>query len=540
MANWWDADPIAPAAGQTQSGNWWDADPVATPDLLTAAKTKLAEGLKAGKNGDQDTYRTAAFRTNQGVPAAGPTEAAIQGATLGFGDEASAAMRAPIDMATRGEGFNEAYQHNLAAERDRLDQYRKASPIGSRVAEAAGGLLTPVGQGGAVRTGATIGAIAGAGNSEGDLGDRAGGGLVGAAGGAVLGGVLSGAARAFGGKTPGTAPTIDELKAAASAGYKSPEVEGLSVKSPAISNFSKTTEVALNEAGIDANLAPKTFGILANLQKVPEESFVTGKNINSIRRIFANAASSPDPTERMAAKTVMESLDDFLPNINKADVIAGDVDAAAGTLGTARANYSAAKHAETIDNKTIQAELRAAASNSGQNVANTVRQRMADILIKPKEQRGFTPTELGMMERIVRGSRTENTMRAAGNVLGGGGGLGSVAAGFAGSVAAGPAGALAPVAGFALKSLSNKMTLRQAEKLSEEIRSRAPLASAYQKFEEKAAEFTAARNAKTTAAVALAARNFATNLKSSGLNISTGDLMGGLQLGGAGRANDEQ
>jgi hypothetical protein len=339
---------------------------------------------------------------------------------------------------------------------------------------------------------------------------------------------------------PRKTPTIEELKAAASAGYKSPEVEGLSIKSPAISNFGKTTEVALNEAGIDANLAPKTFGILQNLQKVPEESFVTGKNINSIRRIFANAASSPDPTERMAAKTVMESLDNFLPNVAKDDVIAGDIGAAAKTLEMARGNYSAAKHAETIDNKTIQAELRAAAANSGQNVANTVRQRMADILIKPKEQRGFTPTELGMMERIVRGSPAQNAMRSAGNVLGGGGGLGSVAAGFAGSVAAGPVGALAPVGGFFLKAISNKMTLKQADKLSEAIRSRAPLASSLQKFEEKAAELAAGRTPKSVAAVALAARNFATNLKDSGLNISTSDLMGGLQLGGVGRAEDEQ
>jgi hypothetical protein len=267
---------------------------------------------------------------------------------------------------------------------------------------------------------------------------------------------------------------------------------------------------------------------------------VTGKNMNSIRRMFGNAASSPDPTERLAAKQAIEALDNFLPNLAQRDVVEGDVAAAAQTLQTARGNYAAAKQAETIDNKTIQAELRAAAANSGQNVANTVRQRMADILIKPKEQRGYTAEELAQMETIVRGTRGQNAMRTASNVLGGGGGLGSVAAGFAGSVAAGPAGALAPVAGYAMKSLGNKMTLRQAEKLSEMIRSRAPLASSMQKFEEKAADFASNRTPASVAAVALAARNFATNLKSSGLNISTSDLLGGLQLGGVGRAEDEQ
>lgn len=337
------------------------------------------------------------------------------------------------------------------------------------------------------------------------------------------------------------APTIDELKAAAKASYKSPEVEGLDVKSQAIKNFAEKTQIGLNAEGFDTNVAPKTFGILANLGKVPENSIVTGKNINSIRKMFSRATSSPDPAEREAANAVLRQLDDFVPGMSQADVLAGDLTGAARQLETARGNWTAAKHAETIDNKTIQAELRAAAANSGQNVANTVRQRMADILIKPKEQRGFRPEELAQMETIVRGTGTQNAIRAAGNMMGGGLGVGGTVTGIGASVATGsPLGAAVPLAGYALKSLSNKMTLRQAEKLSEMIRSRAPLASSMQKFEEKAAEFAADRSPKSVAAVALAARNFATNLKSSGLNISTSDLMNGLQLGGVGRAEDEQ
>ncbi|MBS0529760.1 MAG: hypothetical protein JSS22_10270, partial [Proteobacteria bacterium] len=110
------------------------------------AKQRLAEGLRAGQNGDDATYRAAAFRTNQGVPAAGATDAAIQGATLGFGDEISAAARAPIDMVKRGESFSEAYNHNLAAERDRLAKYQQENPKTALAAQAAGGLVVPVGE----------------------------------------------------------------------------------------------------------------------------------------------------------------------------------------------------------------------------------------------------------------------------------------------------------------------------------------------------------------------------------------------------------
>lgn len=508
-------------------------------DLVPAvdrAKAELAKGLREGRNGDLETYRAAAFRTNQGVPAAGATDAAIQGATLGFGDEVSAAARAPIDMALRGEGFNEAYQHNLAAERDRYSTYKNANPITATAAELAGGLRVPVGNAGAIRTGATMGGLAGFGASEGDIPQRAADAAIGAGGGAVLGAALSGASRLIGGKAPSTAPSIDELKNAARAGYNSAEVAGLEVKPQSFANLATGAKVRLNESGLDENLAPKTFAILSNVERIPDGAIVTGKNLETLRKTLGKAAGSADPQERAAASRALRELTDYSESIAASDVLRGDAGAAAKTIKEANANYSAAKHSEDIDQRVIRAQLRASASNSGMNVANTVRQRLADVLADPRKQRGFTEDELGRMKTIVEGTRTQNAMRGAGNLMGGGGGLGAAVVGGGGVLAAGPAGVAIPVAGFALKSLSNKMTLSQAEKLSEAIRSRAPLASASQKFEEKAAQFAQARNAKTASGAALAARNFATNLRSAGFNVSASDLMSGLQLG---RANDQ-
>lgn len=538
MAEWWESAPLAQQTTQ-QSGNWWDSAPIAQQSDLERAKGELAAGLNAGKNGDLDTYRAAAFRTNQGVRPAGATDAAINGATLGLADEISAATRAPIDMALRGEGYNEAYQHNLAAERDRLDQYKKANPKTALAAEIAGGFAAPIPNMGAIKTGATVGGIVGAANSEGDLSQRAGDAGIGAAGGAVLGSALAGGVKLFGGKAPAKAPSIDELKAAASKGYNSSEVTGLEVRAESLGNLATGTKGRLNEAGFDENLAPKTFAILNNAEKVPEGVIVTGRNLETLRKTLGKAAGSADPTERAAASKALDELNAYHENIPAADVLRGDAQAASRTIKEANANYSAAKHAETIDNKTIQAELRAAAANSGQNVANTVRQRMADILIKPKEQRGFTTEELGMMEQIVRGTRGQNALRVGGNVLGGGGGLGAAIVGGGGALAAGPVGIALPAVGFAMKALGNKITLSQAEKLSEAIRMRAPLASSASKFEEKAAAFTEARNAKTASSAALAARNFASNLRAAGFNISVPDLLGGLQMGGVGRADDQ-
>lgn len=511
------------------------------PDAMTQAKAKLAEGLRAGRNNDQEIYRTAAFRTNQGVPSAGPTDAAISGATGGFADEVSAAARAPIDMATRGEGFDEAYQHNLAAERDRLAQYRKASPVASTVAEVAGGFAMPVSKAaGAVRTGLAQGALYGAGNSEGDITQRASDAAVGAGTGAALSGVVAGIGRAVAGKAPSAAPSIEELKAAAKKGYQSEAIRGLEVDPRAVSNAATGIRAKLDAEGFDEIIGTKAHAILKRLENVPDGAKVTGLNLHSLQKTLGKAAGSIDPQEKAAASMALRELNGVLENLPAAAVRKGSADDFAATMREANANYAAAMQAGNIDKKIVQAETRAAAANSGMNVANTIRQRMADVVLNPKQNRGLRPEEVEMAAGIARGTPAQNLLRKGGNILGGGGGLGALASGGVGVAATGGVAGLAlPAAGWIMRAVGNKMTLNQAEKLSTAIRSRAPLASASTKFEEKVAQFYENRNSKTAAAAALAARNLATNLRGSGFNVSTSDLMRALHGPATGRAEDQ-
>jgi hypothetical protein len=256
--------------------------------------------------------------------------------------------------------------------------------------------------------------------------------------------------------------------------------------------------------------------------------------------MLGKAAGSVEPSEKAAASMAIEHLDSFIPSIPKSEVIAGDVGAAADRLAEARGNYSAAKQAEKIDDKVVQAEVRAASANSGMNVANTIRQRMADVVLKPKESRGLLPEEIEQAKAISEGTRTQNVIRGVSNILGGGGGLGTVAAATAGGLATGGPGALAPLAGFALKALSNKLTIRQADKLSEAIRSRAPLASSAQKFNQAAAHVQANRTPQAIAGAVLAARNLSTNMRSAGFNIAPADLLSGLQSPSSSGAQEQQ
>jgi len=315
-----------------------------------------------------------------------------------------------------------------------------------------------------------------------------------------------------------TAPTIGELKAASTAAYNSPEVLGLEIKPGVLRQYSDQAKLSLNQDGFDDIVAPKTFALLERVQNFPSNSTVTGQNLNSLRKTLGKLAGSNDPTERAAASSAIDHLDDFIPQITGRDVLTGDPAAAAAKLSEARGNYSAAKQAEKIDKKLVQAEIRASAANSGMNVANTIRQRMADVVLNPREARGLSQSELAEAQRIAEGTKPQNAIRAAGNVLGGGGGLTAVVTGI-------PSAGVAPLAGFGLKVLSNAMTVKQAERLSEAIRMRAPLASSVGKFGQAFANYQTAKTPSKFAAVVVAARNLSSNLKGSGMEQSVSNLL---------------
>ena len=292
-------------------------------------------------------------------------------------------------------------------------------------------------------------------------------------------------------RMPHETPSVEALKDAAEAGFQSPDVKGFAIRPKALSDWSNNLRAHLTEQGIDANLAPKTWGIIKSLQDAPAGFTATGNNLQSLRRTFANAAMSPDPTERMAASEAIEALDSFVPEIPRGDVISGSPKAAADAWADARGNYAAAKRSERVTQAAGQggarmsnAELQAAGAHSGQNIDNATRQKIKSILLNPKARRGFNDEELKAMENIVKGSFTGNAARFSGNVLGGGGGWGLAATGMGGALvgeAAHPGmggiiGAGLPAVGYGIKKIGNRITAKSIEALDKKIRERSPLA----------------------------------------------------------------
>jgi hypothetical protein len=337
----------------------------------------------------------------------------------------------------------------------------------------------------------------------------------------------------------GETPSVGALKAAAKADYESSAVKGLQVDPKAVADFTTGLKSRLNEMGVNDILAPKTFAILNQAENVPAGAIMTGQNLRALQKTLGKASQSADPQERLAATKALIDFNKHLENLPAEHVVSGNAADFSQAVTRANANYSAAKTAENLDKKMVAAELRANSSNSGMNVANAIRQNMRQIVTKPKEARGLTQDELKTATSIVEGTRTQNALRAGGNLLGGGGGLKAYVSGAGGYLLGGPAGAALPLAGYAMKAISNKLTVRQAQMLSEAIRNRAPLASSMQKYEEAASGLRAGRNAKTMSGVVIAARNLSNNLRASGFNISPSELIMGLQTSGSASADEQ-
>lgn len=125
----------------------------------------------------------------------------VQGATMGFGDELTAAARALPRLMPGGETFGHAYDESVGAERRGLAGYRKAHPVLAGLTEIGGAiagnaaLLGGTGLGAAVAKSAPRaiamaageGALSGAGAADGSIARRAAGGATGAVTGAALG-----------------------------------------------------------------------------------------------------------------------------------------------------------------------------------------------------------------------------------------------------------------------------------------------------------------------------------------------------------------
>jgi hypothetical protein len=289
------------------------------------------------------------------------------------------------------------------------------------------------------------------------------------------------------------------LKAAGGAGYDAARAAGLDIGGSAVADMANEIRQMLHgEHGIIPETAPGTYGILDKLANPPSGGFSTVTGLEAARRGLRAVSSSSD-VEGLAAGKAIGGIDNFLTSLDPSAVVStgGDPAAVAAMLSDARGNYAAAQRSNdltgTLDRATTgildRAEGRTAASHSGRNLDNAIRQRVESFLEKPQNLAGFSQDEIDALNAVVRGGPVQDAARYFGNKLGGGGGLGSLIGmglgGYAGTHVFGPEGGVigamaAPALGTSLKRLENALATRSLNSVDEMVRLRSPLAGAMQ------------------------------------------------------------
>jgi hypothetical protein len=297
---------------------------------------------------------------------------------------------------------------------------------------------------------------------------------------------IPGVARAMERRAPAP-PTRQQLRSVADAQYKASRAADVDFPADAVANMAALTQRNLDADGIIGELAPKTHSILGKLQAVPASGnpVVTISGLEAARRSLSKGPGRAfdNPTDREAARSAIQSIDDFLNMARRGETVPGTTTAAIDTLKAARGNYAASQRSGTLEGITEAATRRAGASHTGLNLDNTLRGRVASARERPKVIGGFDDAERAALDAVAQGTPVRNATRFVGNTLAGGGGVGMTALGLgggaAGAAAGGPVGAAVgaalPVVGFGARQLANTMTDRALMKVAEQTRMRSPL-----------------------------------------------------------------
>jgi len=290
-------------------------------------------------------------------------------------------------------------------------------------------------------------------------------------------------------------PTTKELYDAAGAGYNSLRNLGVHYDLNHVGSMAQGAQDALGELGLSSEVAPQTHAILTRLGNPPEGAVsVPLTGLTNVRAVLGRIGQGPNPTDRLASRKAISALDSFVENPPSEAVLAGDPATASQTLQVANGNYAAAKRSDKIEGAGDYAHFRAASAHSGNNLDNSIRQQVRPLLDPryPQRLNGFTPDEQAAIEGVVNGSRAANALRGTGKFLGGGGGLGRLAAGAvggnagagAGYMMAGPVGAavgstlgstITPTMGVAARMGADRLTQGALDNASELVRQRSPL-----------------------------------------------------------------
>jgi hypothetical protein len=250
---------------------------------------------------------------------------------------------------------------------------------------------------------------------------------------------------------PLEAPSARSLADTANTQYDAFRNSGLQVTGTGVSRTITDLRGDLRTKGLildpkdPVNLALDDFANSSNGPYVTSPGVYGAVGLDAARQRFAKLASGDTPSAQ-AAGAAVKAIDDYTTNIplNPQHLAPGntaDAAAAIKNLQDARANYGAAKRSDALTgslndyaNTGILDQAVGRASTRPPGAADLdamVRSRIATFMQNPDNLRGFSPSEIDLLNGVKNGTVSQNMLGIGQRLLGAGHGSAGMGAGFA-------------------------------------------------------------------------------------------------------------
>jgi hypothetical protein len=218
---------------------------------------------------------------------------------------------------------------------------------------------------------------------------------------------------------------------------------------------------ALNQIPYDTSLAEKLVGKLAARDVSDLSIWRSGmRDTLYSKGEGASARALTEVVDRM----IEQSLPAGGPSIS--------------LLRSADRQHSITKLAQALDKRIGTVEQQVAATHSGANLDNKIRQTLVAFQKDERAWHSLTPHERVRIQSIINGGSGVNILRQTANLFGGGGGLGMTVAGLVGHAIVPYYGAvIAPLLGKLLKHAENRVIENQMRNLLGSVAGRSAFAT---------------------------------------------------------------
>ena len=288
--------------------------------------------------------------------------------------------------------------------------------------------------------------------------------------GQVIGGAgvagAAGAVRKSGGKpAASTAMSADDLQQAKRDAYK--VADDLGVKYTPQGLGQMANDIAAATAKASPIRHPKAVSMVQDIKEWVKNGMSLTELDQLRQRVRLDLIRSGDEAEGAWGEAILDEIDNFIAKAGPGQVAAGIGADGNKAILTARELNTRWRKTEMIEDALYKAEMQTAATGSGGNINNKIKQAFNSILLNKKKRASYSADEIADMEKVVKTGNGEALLRLAGKLSPSGNGLMAML-GLLGT-AVNPFLAAVPLTGMAAKTLADGRTINKAANLRSKV-----------------------------------------------------------------------